>query len=287
MLRLFLILLVLFAAPAQAQRPNAIQPQLVAETRGAPGGQVELAILMRTGPGWHGYWLNPGDAGLPMQVDWKLPKGASVGPLRYPVPHRLNIAGIMNYVYEHDFAVLTRLALPPSATGVIPIRARARWLACTDKICVPEQGEFALDLPTTGMATADTRFDGWRRALPRPLTTPARFKVTDSTINVAIPLPASLAIDEPYVFPATDGPVDYAKEQRFRRSGDALIAELPLGREASGELSGVLALADGSGFEFRAVPGEVPDGGLPLGDRGLNTILPPCSVPWPAASCST
>ena len=30
---------------------------------------------MRTNPGWHGYWLNPGDAGLPMDVQWQLPRG--------------------------------------------------------------------------------------------------------------------------------------------------------------------------------------------------------------------
>ena len=32
---------------------------------------------MRTRPGWHGYWRNPGDAGLPMEVDWDLPPGFS------------------------------------------------------------------------------------------------------------------------------------------------------------------------------------------------------------------
>ena len=47
----------------------------------------------------------------------------------------------MNYVYERDYAVLVRLKVPASASGTIPIRAEARWLACTDKVCVPEQGD--------------------------------------------------------------------------------------------------------------------------------------------------
>ena len=54
---------------------------------------------------------------------------------------------MMNYVYERDYAVLVRLKVPADATGTVPIRAEAHWLACTDKICVPEQGELALDLP--------------------------------------------------------------------------------------------------------------------------------------------
>ena len=52
---LFLLALIGFASPALAQqRVNAIQPELVAEGPALPGGEVELAIVMRTRPGWHG-----------------------------------------------------------------------------------------------------------------------------------------------------------------------------------------------------------------------------------------
>ena len=90
---LFLIALVLVPAVAQAR---GIEPELVAEGPAPANGAVELAIHMRTKPGWHGYWLNPGDAGKPMDVQWHLPAGYSVGPLRYPVPTRLTVAGLMN-----------------------------------------------------------------------------------------------------------------------------------------------------------------------------------------------
>ena len=273
MLRLLILLFALIAVPAQAQRPNAIQPELVAEGPAIPGRDVELAILMHTSPGWHGYWLNPGDAGLPMQVEWQLPGGATVEPLRYPVPTRLTVAGIMNYVYERDYAVLVQLKVPTGATGTLPIRASARWLACTDKVCVPEQGEFSLDVPVGGAVARDTRFDDWRRALPRPLATPARYALTASMIRVAIPLPSSVVVGQPYVFPATDGLIDYAAEQRFRRSGDALIAELPRRDGSAHLLEGVLALGDGTGFEFVAEPGNVPPGGSPIGESGTRAIL--------------
>src|SRR5262245_15384383 len=141
---LLAFLLLLLPAFAQAR---GIEPQLVAEGPAPAGGEVELAIQMIPAPGWHGYWQNPGDAGLPMKVEWRLPKGFATGPLRYPVPGRLEIANLMNYVYERDYAVLVRLKVPADATGTISIRAKAQWLACTDKICVPEQGELALDLP--------------------------------------------------------------------------------------------------------------------------------------------
>ena len=170
MFRRLLILLALLLTPALIHA-RGIKPELVAEGAAPPGGEVELAIHMRTNPGWHGYWLNPGDAGLPMDVSWQLPKGFTAGPLRYPVPGRLEIAGLMNYVYEHDYAVLVRLKVPAGAHGTVPIRADARWLACTDRVCVPEQGQLSLDLPVgTGTPNRAT-FDAWRRALPQPHAT--------------------------------------------------------------------------------------------------------------------
>lgn len=192
MLRSLILLLALIFVPAFASA-RGIEPELVVEGPVQPGGEVELAIHMRTKPGWHGYWQNPGDAGLPMAVDWTLPVGASVGPLRYPVPGRLLIAGLMNYVYEREYAVLVRLKVPADARGTLPIRAAARWLACTDTVCVPEQGEFSTEVTVgSGAPTARASFDAWRRALPQPLTTPVRFETAGQKLRLAIPLPSTL-----------------------------------------------------------------------------------------------
>jgi len=272
MFRRLSILLALLFLPALASA-RGIEPQLVAEGPAPPGGEVELAIHMVTAPGWHGYWQNPGDAGLPMDVKWSLPPGFAPGPLRYPVPSRLTVADLMNYVYERDYAVLVRLKVPNSATGTIPIRAEAHWLACTDKICVPEQGELALDLPVGTGTPERARFDAWRQALPQPLASIGRFAVAGDTLRVAIPLPASVEVKAPYLFPLVDGPVDYDAKQTFRRAGDLVIAELKRKGPAPNAFSGVLALADGRGLEFRATPGEVPQGGTPLGELGANATL--------------
>ena len=262
------MLFALLAAPAAAQQPrvNAIQPELVAEGPVRPGGEVELAIVMHTREGWHGYWQNPGDAGLPMKVEWSLPSDASLGPLRYPVPQRLNIGGLMNYVYERDHAVLVRLKAPRDARGMLTVAAEAQWLACTDKICVPERSSFSLQVSVgEGAASERTRFDQWRQLLPRPLASPAHFELAGDQLRLAIPLPASVALGEPYVFPLIDGPVDYAAPQSFRRAGDTLIAELKRKRGEPARFAGVLALGDGRGLEFTATPGAVPGGGVAVG----------------------
>jgi len=272
MLRRLLILLALLLAPTLAQA-RGIDPELVAEGPAPAGGEVELAIAMHTKPGWHGYWQNPGDAGLPMSVNWQLPPGWTIGSLQYPVPTRLSIAGLMNYVYEKDYAVLVRLKAPANAAGTVPIRAKANWLACTDKICVPESGELALDLPVGSGAPNRAVFDQWRQALPRPLASVAHFAIAGNTIRLGIPLPRDVKVENPYVFPGIDGPVDYAGKQQFSRKGDLLIAQLPRRRGEPQALPAVLSLGDGRGLQVDAVPGPVPEGGTPLGDIGMDALL--------------
>jgi DsbC/DsbD-like thiol-disulfide interchange protein/cytochrome c biogenesis protein CcdA len=270
-MRKLLLLFLLILSPALTHA-RGIEPQLVAEGPAPAGGEVELAIHMRPASGWHGYWLNPGDAGLPMDVKWQLPRGFTAGPLRYPVPTRLEIAGLMNYVFERDYAVLVRLKVPADAHGTTPIRADARWLACTDKICVPEQGHLALDLPVGAGSPNRAQFDTWRRALPQPLATVGTFEAAGDSMRVAIPLPASVEVREPYLFPITDKVVDYEAPQSFRRVGDQLVGELTATRRPD-QFSGVLAFSDGRGLEFRAVPGAVPTGGTSLTGLGLDAVL--------------
>jgi DsbC/DsbD-like thiol-disulfide interchange protein/cytochrome c biogenesis protein CcdA len=278
---LFALLLVLGLTPASAQmfersetsvapkRENAIRPELVLQAHATPGSGVPMAIFMRTTPGWHGYWLNPGDAGLPMSVEWTLPEGWKVEPLRYPVPHRLLVAGIVNYVYESDYAVLTRIVPPAGATGSHRVSAKMRWLACTDKICVPEQGEVAVDVPTSGLANPNPRFDDWLRALPRPLGSQAHFALTGGKVRLAIPLPANVGVDDPYFFPSDDGPIDYAAPQVVERNGDMMLVELTRRRGEPAAINGVLAIGGGRGLEISAIPGNVP---APVGTSGATLL---------------
>jgi len=227
---------------------------------------------MQPDKGWHGYWDNPGDAGLGLTIDWDLPGGASAGPFRYPVPQRLLIAGLMNHVYEHDYALLFDLTVPADARPgqVLPISGEARWLACTDSICVPEQGRVRIDL-TVGdgaIAAADrARFDGWRAQLPRPLDRPASYARSGDRIAFAIPYPAAAPVGEPWFFAETRERVRYAEPQAARRLGDMLIVETAAeaGAPPGGPIDGVLVVAPDVALHISATPGEVPAGGTAIG----------------------
>lgn len=260
---------VILAAPLAARETN-ITATLLAEGSAMPGGTVTLAIAMKPAPGWHGYWQNPGDAGQGMTLDWTLPPGGKVGPLHYPVPATLTIAGLMNHVYKTEYAVLTSFTVPDTARvgEMLELKARGRWLACTDEICVPEDGALSARVTVGQPGKPDARFDRWRAALPAPLDSPASFAFAGGKLRVAIPLPAALKVEAPHLFLATERVVDYAAPQAFFRQGDLLVAELPVAKFAAkqpGAIEAVLRLnPGGDGVIVAARPGTVPTGGEPV-----------------------
>lgn len=231
MTALCLLLASVFLIASASAKTNTVPASMVAETETPAAGQVvTLAIVFKPEPGWHGYWINPGDAGQGLSLQWSLPSGVTAGVPRFPVPETLVIAGIMNHVYEHDHAVLVDVAIPANMTpGTrIPVKLEADWLGCTDKVCVPQKGEMTLEL-VTGDGRIDsakrTEFDRWRAALPRPLGSEGAFAVSGDQLRIAIPYPAAAELDDPHVFLKTNGMIDYASPQSFFRQGDMLVME--------------------------------------------------------------
>src|SRR3990170_3066424 len=209
-----------------------------------------------------------------MRLEWRRPEGWKAGEPLYPVPHKLLIAGLMNHVYEGGYAVLVPIEVPESAAvqNITPIEVKGDWLVCTNEICVPESATLTLRL-VSGAGPRDVRFDRWRAAIPPLLDSPARFELTDRWLRIAIPLPASLELDDPHVFVRNEQLVDYAAMQTFTREGDLLVAEIPRKGLAEGAdtVTGILKLDDaGNGVTFEARAGEVPTGGVPVVGGGID-----------------
>ncbi|MGO2390485.1 MAG: protein-disulfide reductase DsbD family protein [Halomonas sp.] len=237
-----------------------IKSSLVAETdQPAAGASSTLAVFMEPQSGWHGYWKQPGSIGLAPQFDWQLPDGVSVGDAAYPVPHTLMTGDLMNHVFEHPYALLLPVEIDASvAPGTsLPISVVFNYLACRADACVPEQSALAITLIAGDGHITDerkARFDEWRQAQPRPLGSPASFLTTDdSHLRVSIPLPASVALNNPHLFVATDNIVDPASEQIFSREGDTLMVETKLAKSwqagsPTDEFEALLSLGTGIGL---------------------------------------
>ena len=239
-----------------------IAVQLHSESFYEPGKVWMLALRFTpSSEEWHGYWRNPGDAGQGMQLTLDLPQGWEAGDPLYPVPGTLLISGLMNHIYKGEHVVLVPVTPGPDAAvaNIAPITGFVEYLACTDRICVPQDAVLE--------AVPGGDFGRWRAAAAPLLDSPVSFEFARKRLRLAIPLPAALELGTPHVFIGESDTVDYAAVQSFSRDGDLLIAEIPLADRADpaiGSVSGIVAFGNGDGVRFTAAPGAVPANATPL-----------------------
>jgi thiol:disulfide interchange protein DsbD len=220
-----------------------------------PGRQHWIGIRQRIAPGWHTYWVNPGDSGEAMAVEWTLPAGFAAGDLVWPYPERIPVGSAMSFGYTGEVVVLAPLSVPAGlAPGrEVSLRASARWLVCAD-ICIPEEGAVALTLPVaSGAAPADPRgaaaIASARRAVPVPSPWRASFAVTGDTVELALGAPTRVAerVAEARFFPARWGAIEHAAAQEVGARDSGLVLRMargPLPEAAESPLEGVLVLTE-------------------------------------------
>ena len=145
-----------------------------AAAAGAGAHPVWLGLRLEHAPHWHTYWKNPGDSGLPTQLEWKLPPGVQAGEVAWPLPQRIPLGPLVNFGYEGSTLLPVPLTIGPDfqpAAGAreMDIGLKATWLVCKQE-CIPQEGEFAIRLSLQG-ATAlhGPLFEQALADLPQPL----------------------------------------------------------------------------------------------------------------------
>jgi len=163
-----------FPAVPSAPEADPVRARLITtSTAVEPGGTVLVGVHLEQDEGWHTYWKNSGDAGLPTEVEWTLPEGWAAGPLQWPAPKRYVEAGdLITFGYSGDPVLLTRITVPPYARGTVTLRARAEWLMCKE-LCIPGSADLELTLDAGGTGEPVPRRDlelieASRARLPQP-----------------------------------------------------------------------------------------------------------------------
>ena len=155
-------------------------------------------------PGWHGYWKNPGDAGIAPSVTWTAPKGVTFGPIHHPAPTLLRVGEDVSFVHEGKHMLLVPMTVSGKLrTGTdLPVTARLTWGSCTDKACVPERATLSLGFVTgSGRAGPDIRTLAAAKArLPKPVRA-SSYAMGKSTIALAIPKSLGLIPSRTRFFP--------------------------------------------------------------------------------------
>jgi DsbC/DsbD-like thiol-disulfide interchange protein len=81
-----------------------------------PGTPFTVAVYFEMEAGWHNYWRNPGDSGLPTTIAWTLPAGFEAGEIHWPTPSRIAYFPLVDYGYYGEVALLVEIT-PPQGPG--------------------------------------------------------------------------------------------------------------------------------------------------------------------------
>lgn len=255
-----LVCLALFA-PQQATAQKFTSPysevSLISETaRLVPGETAWVGLHIKMRPGWHTYWRNPGDSGLPTRIAWSLPNGIAAGDIHWPIPEKFAFGPFAGFGYKNETLLMVPLAVDggAGAGGEATVTADATWLVCED-ICVPERAQFSLTLPVADRAAGPRNplFRTYRDRLPAEPPIAAEGRQTAQAIRISARLPAAgwRAGDGLEFFPASEGAADISAPQSIRLEGRRLVVELKpeyLAEESRlTVLEGVLVSGGGTG----------------------------------------
>ncbi len=210
------LLSILFASSALAEVQHATATWTTAKSA-TTGGPIQTIVHMKVAAGWHTYWKNPGEGGIPMKIEAKLPDGWTLSEIQYPAPKLYSSADLPSIGYEGEILLPITIYPPKGGDSPLPeIKATFTWLTCNASSCVP--GEAELTLNATGDASV---IEKAYAATPKPLEgAKLQFVADEKQVSLTLTLPEKSKIDPSTfdVFPSTPDAISAATMLRFNAS---------------------------------------------------------------------
>ena len=225
-----------------------------------PGDSLWIAVEIDLPEGWHTYWRNPGDSGAPPTLDYHLPTGVTLGPIRWSKPELIPFGPLTNIGYKNSVVFAQRMMVSDQfEEDTLPITLKGRWLVCAD-VCIPESGELALTL-SVGMpsesdqllASNEAFFESLASTWPSPLGV-GDLAISDQEMIVRVPKEfAALDRQATVTFlPFEPDLIDLGASQAWIASKAPEIAELrlPLLEKPTMDVAGLLLFEEEVGGQW-------------------------------------
>jgi suppressor for copper-sensitivity B len=139
------------AVTGEWQGDNDARARLISGLEGTgTEAKIPLGLEIQLAPGWHTYWREPGDAGIPPQIDWQnsISDDGNLhsASLVYPAPRRFSAQGMESIGYN-DHVVLPIDASVRVPGKALALDAKLDLLVCSE-LCVPKHLQLHLAVPT-------------------------------------------------------------------------------------------------------------------------------------------
>jgi len=258
-----------------------------------PGAPVWAGLRLDHAPDWHSYWQNPGDSGLPTELQWILPEGLAAGAIQWPTPRKFPLGDLANYGYDGTVLLPVPLTVAPSLPdGSVLLQVRASWLICRQE-CIPEEAELSLRVSRTASLVGHAGLfqSAWDAAPPQRPAGSSRLQVRDQALQLDLSdLPAPWRGQPLAFFPETPGLIVPGAPWQQTWAGTRWQASVPLSPDrvdSPAELALVVAPANapGKGPGLAGVRLTLPvDGGWPAPTAVPASVSPALAAALQAAA---
>ena len=226
-----------------------------------PGRDFTVGAHFTLEPGWHIYWVNPGDSGEPPKFTWKLPQGFSAHEAQWPAPRRLGSATVADFGYDRDVTLLIpmKASANSTTTGTASLEAGVRLLICRE-MCIPGKTTATISVQfKSGAAPPDKTgaalVNAARMQLPEKMPASWHAAANATKGSFVLKVQGSGKLEGAKFFPLTPSQVDNAAPQQFATTNVGFELTLRKSEELEkpiARLKGVLETLDGKAFAIDA-----------------------------------
>ena len=235
-LSLFLIALT-FAVDAKAVKTDHAEISIIGKNNIiSEPGTIDLGYKFIFTPGWHTYWINPGDSGGPPNFQFNQIKGWKINQNLWPGPQTIEYPPLMTYGYENEVVFPFKLEIADLENKETDINIK--FLVCDD-ICVPEEANLKLILKNKilNIEERPDELKKWTKLVP--VRGPPDLKA--SIQNNQIKISADLIDRVSYFFPYDDQVTDFSAKQNF---SDSTLSFAALD-SFNGKVNGIISTESG------------------------------------------
>ena len=196
--RILLVALSLGLAPGMAHAASSAwydteggRIRLIVEDAPLPDGTIRGALSIDLKDGWKTYWKDPGDAGIPPQIDTAPSTNISGATIGFPAPERFETGDMhwAGYKGPVDLPVTFKVG-DPALYAAIDIDV---FLGVCEEICIPVQARLSVTPDPQGSSSVDmARVEAAFARLPDAATQDfavTNFQVSDDRIVASASLP--------------------------------------------------------------------------------------------------
>ena len=209
-----------------------------------PGDELLVGFKFSLSPGWHTYWVNPGDAGEGASIKWNLPRDVKASKILWPGPERIPVEPLMTFGYEDEVVLLTKIYTTKNTDIPLTLNALVSWYTCKE-ICIPQEAEVSIPIKLgfKSPSSSNKLLKQTLENVPTPFKGTYRVQSLDDSYIIQGQFEDNKQYDSIYFFPRFYGLTDYVESQLYEKNKDSFSLQVqPSGLKIEHEsFEGVLA----------------------------------------------